>query len=87
MPFLTAWPSGQLQPNASILNAFQGQTVTNSAIVPAGAGGSIDVYAFRQTHVVIDIAGYFGRPAAALVERGWTSRVVKYLDTAPPKLE
>ncbi|MBL8230291.1 MAG: hypothetical protein JNL98_17510 [Bryobacterales bacterium] len=85
MPFLTAWPSGQGQPNASILNAFQGQTVTNSAIVPAGSGGAIDIYAFRQTHVVVDIAGYFARPAAALVERGLTGRIIRYLDTPPAK--
>lgn len=61
MPFLTAYPTGQARPNASILNAFQGQTVTNSAIVPAGTNGSIDVYAFRRTHLVIDVVGYFGR--------------------------
>ncbi|MBL8231014.1 MAG: SBBP repeat-containing protein [Bryobacterales bacterium] len=61
MPFVTAFPTGQPRPNASILNAFQGQTVTNSAIVPAGANGSIDVYAFRSSHLIIDIAGYFGR--------------------------
>lgn len=61
MPFLTLYPSGQARPNASILNAFQGQIVTNSAIIPAGPSGSIDVYAFRQTHIVLDLSGYFGR--------------------------
>jgi hypothetical protein len=61
MPFLTAFPTGQAQPNASILNAFQGQTITNSAIIPAGTSGAIDVHAFRQTHVVVEISGYFGR--------------------------
>ena len=35
MPFLTAYPTGQLRPNASILNAFQRQVVTNAAIIPA----------------------------------------------------
>jgi len=61
MPFLTAYPTGQAQPNASVLNAFQGQTISNSAIIPAGTGGAIDVYAFRRTDVVVEIAGYFGR--------------------------
>jgi hypothetical protein len=61
MPFLTLWPTGLAQPNASILNAFEGQTVSNSAIIPAGQGGSLDVYAFRRTHVVIDVSGYFAR--------------------------
>ncbi|MBI4906163.1 MAG: hypothetical protein HY820_21190 [Acidobacteria bacterium] len=61
MPFLTAFPTGQAQPTASILNAFQGQTVSNSAIIAAGANGAIDVYAYRRTDVVVEISGYFGR--------------------------
>jgi len=61
MPFLTIFPTGQPQPNASVINAFEGQTVSSGFIVPAGTNGSIDVYAFRRTHVVIEIAGYFGR--------------------------
>ncbi len=61
MPFITAYPTGQDRPNASILNAFQGQIVTNSAIVPAGPNGSIDIYTYTRTHVVVEISGYFGR--------------------------
>lgn len=61
MPFLTVYPTGQSRPNASVLNAFQGQTVTNSTIVPAGTNGALDVYAFRRTHAVVEISGYFGR--------------------------
>ncbi|MBS1826059.1 MAG: VCBS repeat-containing protein [Acidobacteria bacterium] len=61
MPFLTAYPTGQPQPNASILNAFQGQVVTNSAIVPAGTNGAINIYAYRRTDVVVEVSGYFGR--------------------------
>ncbi len=61
MPFLTAYPSGQPRPGASILNAFEGQTVTNFAIIPAGLGGQIDVFAYRGTGVVVEIGGYFAR--------------------------
>ncbi|MBL8209991.1 MAG: hypothetical protein JNK87_04735 [Bryobacterales bacterium] len=61
MPFLTAYPTGQPRPGASILNAFQGQVVTNAAIVPAGTNGSLDIYAYRRTDVVVEISGYFGR--------------------------
>lgn len=61
MPFLTGYPTGQSQPNASILNAFQGQIVTNSAIIPAGANGAINIYAYRRTDVVVEVSGYFGR--------------------------
>lgn len=61
MPFLTVWPSGSAQPNASMLNAFEGQTVSASAIIPAATGGSIDMLAFQRTNVVLDLSGYFGR--------------------------
>lgn len=61
MPFVTAWQTGQPRPNASVLNAFQGQIVTNLAIVPANATGAIDVFAFTPTHVVVEVSGYFGR--------------------------
>ncbi|MFN7939240.1 MAG: hypothetical protein U0R19_38300 [Bryobacteraceae bacterium] len=61
MPFLTVYPTGQGQPNASVLNAFQGQTVTNFTIVPAGTQGQVNVYAYRRTDVVVEVNGYFGR--------------------------
>jgi hypothetical protein len=61
MPFLTAYPTGQPRPNASILNAFQGQVVSNAAIIPAGTNGAIDIFAFRRTDVVVEVSGYFGR--------------------------
>ncbi len=61
MPFLTVWPTGQAQPNASIVNAFQGQTVSSGFLVPGGTGGAVDIFAFRSTHVALEISGYFGR--------------------------
>lgn len=61
MPFLTVWPTGQQRPNASVINAFQGQSVSSGFIVPAGAGGSVDVFAYRATHVILELAGFFGR--------------------------
>jgi hypothetical protein len=61
MPYLTVWPTGQPQPIASVINAFEGQTVSSGFIVPAGTGGSIDVFAYRRTQVALEISGYFGR--------------------------
>jgi len=61
MPFLTVYATGAPRPNSSILNAFEGQIMTNSAVVPAGMNGAIDVYAFRRTHVVVEVSGYFLR--------------------------
>ena len=57
--YVTAWPSGQNQPLVSSLNAPTGTVTANAAIVPAGAGGSIDLFASNATDFVIDISGYF----------------------------
>ena len=57
--YVTAWPSGQTQPLVSSLNAPTGTVTANAAIVPAGAGGSIDLFASNATDFVIDINGYF----------------------------
>jgi hypothetical protein len=61
MPFLTAWPKGGVRPNASMLNAFEGQTVTNTSIIPAGIDGGIDIYTYRKAMIVAEISGYFAR--------------------------
>jgi len=62
MPFLTVYPTGAAQPNASLINAFEGQTVSSAGIIPAGPDGSINVYAYRQTHVAVEVSGVFARP-------------------------
>lgn len=59
LSFLTVYPTGQARPNVSTLNAFQGQTVANAAIVPAGSNGAVSVFATDDTNVIIDINGYF----------------------------
>jgi hypothetical protein len=62
LSFLTAWPSGQSQPNVSTLNDPTGTFVANAAIVPAGSNGNVSVYVTDNTDVVIDINGYFAPP-------------------------
>jgi hypothetical protein len=59
LSFLTIWPTGQTQPSTSFFGAFPGRVTTNSAIVPAGTNGSIDVFAANETDLKIDINGYF----------------------------
>lgn len=61
--YLTAWPSGQMQPVVSTLNS-DGRVKANAAILPAGSDGGIQVYTTDATHLVIDINGYFV-PAAS----------------------
>jgi hypothetical protein len=66
--FLTVWPAGQRRPTVSTLNSWDGRVKSNGAIIPAGAGSAISVFASDTTHVVLDINGYFvpaaGNPAA-----------------------
>lgn len=59
LDYLTTWPSGGLRPFVSTLNAPTGSITANAAIVPAGDGGDLSVYVTGETHVIIDINGYF----------------------------
>jgi hypothetical protein len=60
--YLTLWPAGQSQPFVSTLNATKGSVVANAAIVPAGSSGSVSAYVTDDTHLVLDINGYFAPP-------------------------
>jgi hypothetical protein len=57
--YLTVWPAGSPQPLVSTLNSWDGEAVTNAAIVAAGAGGAISVFVPQPSHVILDINGYF----------------------------
>jgi uncharacterized repeat protein (TIGR03803 family) len=60
--YLTVWPTGETQPVVSTLNNPTATVVANAAIVPAGTGGAVDVYAYDTTDLLIDIDGYFAAP-------------------------
>jgi len=81
LTYLTTWPAGQPQPLVSTLNALQGQIVANAAIVPAGSGGAISVFASDPTHVVVDIDGYFAPPGGAGELYFYSSTPCRVLDT------
>jgi len=57
--YLTAFPTGASRPLVATLNDVTATVSANAAIVPAGVGGSIDVYATNYTDLVVDINGYF----------------------------
>ncbi len=57
--YLTVWPAGEPQPLVSTLNSLDGRIKANAAIMPAGAGGEISVYATNTTNVIVDVNGYF----------------------------
>jgi hypothetical protein len=56
--YLTLWPFGATQPEASTLNALDGSLTSNMAAVPAGSG-SVNAYASNPTQLILDISGYF----------------------------
>ena len=78
--FLSAWPTGQTQPGVSTLNAFTGAVTANAAIVPAGAGGSIDVYHTEAADLLVDVNGYFAPPGAGGLSF-YTATLCRAVDT------
>jgi len=53
--FVAAWQDDRPWPGTVVLNALQGGIVDNSAIVPAGADGGIQVMATANCDLVIDL--------------------------------
>jgi hypothetical protein len=63
--YLEVWPTDQKpQHPVSTLNNLTGTIVANAAIVPAGTGGEITVFATNDTDLVIDVNGYFAAPGS-----------------------
>ncbi len=60
--FLTLWPQGAPQPNASTLNS-DGSVTSNLAIIPT-SNGLVSAFASSPTHLIVDISGYFAPPTS-----------------------
>jgi hypothetical protein len=83
LTYLTAWPEGQSQPLASVLNAPTGTVLANAALIPAGSpNGGVSVYASDDTDVIIDINGYFASPSSGGLQF-YTAAPCRVLDTRP----
>jgi hypothetical protein len=58
--FVTAYPCGEVRPNASNLNYGPGMAVANSAIVKVGANGRVCLYTGdTSTQLIADVNGWF----------------------------
>ncbi len=57
--YITLWPAGQAPPVTSTLNSPDGRIKSNAAVIPAGPGGAVSVFATDETDVILDITGYF----------------------------
>ena len=62
LSYLTIWPTGAAQPVSSTMNSPDGRVKANAAVVPAGAGGGVNVYVTDTSDVILDINGYFQAP-------------------------
>jgi len=86
--FLTAYPAGQSVPNTSIVNPRRNHDVGNTAIVPVGSDGAIDI---RSTipigpaiDVVVDVTGFFVSADSATQGRFMPVTPDRILDTRRP---
>lgn len=83
--YLTVWGKGSPQPGVSTLNNPTATIVANAAVVQAGSGGEISVYASGNTQLVGDINGYFA-PAQSGGLSLYTLQPCRALDTRQQNL-
>jgi hypothetical protein len=57
--WITLYPFGAAQPNASNLNFTANQIVPNAFIVGLSNDGKFNIYSHASTHFIVDVAGYF----------------------------
>lgn len=56
--FVSVWPGGGSQPDASNLNYTAGGTVANTVLVPLGDDGTIDVFTAAEVDLLVDVIGW-----------------------------
>jgi hypothetical protein len=57
--FVEAWPAGAPIPATSNLNFAANAPVANASLMKLGVDGAVSVFVNHQTHVIIDVNGYF----------------------------
>ena len=63
--YFTAHATGTARPGTSNLNVERRNgTVSNLAVVPLGADGSISIFSQRGAHLVVDVLGWYGDATA-----------------------
>jgi alpha-tubulin suppressor-like RCC1 family protein len=55
--YITVFPCGSQQPNASNLNFAPGTVVPNAVVASIGVGGKVCVYTSARTHLLVDAGG------------------------------
>ena len=60
--YITVWPCGATQPNASSLNFDAGDTIPNAVITKLGPGGKVCIFTSAGTDMLTDLGGYYPAP-------------------------
>jgi glucose/arabinose dehydrogenase len=64
--FLKVWPSRTPEPDVSNVNAsISGETVANASVVALPSDGQLTLLSSTDTHVIVDVAGYWVPAASA----------------------
>lgn len=82
--YVTVWPAGTAQPVVSTLNALTGTITANAAVVPSGLSGTISVFANANTHLIIDVMGYFAPPGGSNGLNFYSLNPCRVMDTRLP---
>ena len=56
--FVTVWPTGSGQPNASNLNMANNQTVPNLVVAKVGTDGTVSIFTTARAHLVADVTAW-----------------------------
>lgn len=57
--FVSAYPTGEARPNASVINYTDGEDIANMITATLGSGGRLDLYNAQGTvQLIADVAGY-----------------------------
>ena len=79
--FVTAYPSGTARPETSTVNMAASAVASNSAVVPVGSDGGIDLYADVTADIVVDVTGVFTTTTFATAGRFVPVAPRRLLDT------
>jgi len=72
--FVTVYPCGAAQPNASNLNFTANSIVPNAVIAKIGDAGKVCIFVSQRTHLVVDVGGFF--PASTALQSINPARVI-----------
>ncbi|MGE0880466.1 MAG: hypothetical protein AB7L13_15950 [Acidimicrobiia bacterium] len=82
--YITAYPNDVATPTASNINIGPGETIPNLAMVRLAADGQMRLYNFAgNTHVIVDVVGYFVRDYSSAAGEVYPVTPERILDTRP----